>query len=220
MVLFSALAMLSCSRDYLTTAEADVVVTFGGQDRDYSGYKTYAAPDTVIDLCSAKNEADDQGAAGLGGAGGRPGLDPDNCTEADHRLDKALLAALRKNMDALGYEEVDPEEEEPDVALFVGVVAQDNWYLATSPGYCDVYYYYYNCWYPSYTYAYNLPTNSYLIDMADMSSSENGNLDSVWTAILRGLAEASSEKTGTERIEDAVEQAFTQSKYLAEGGDN
>lgn len=220
MALLSALAMLSCSNDYLTTAEADVVVTFGGQDRDYSGYKTYAVPDKVTDLCSAANESGEKGAAGLGGAGGRPGFDADNCTDADHRLDDDLLAALRENMDALGYQEVDPEDEEPDVAFFVGVVAQDNWYLATSPGYCDVYYYYYSCWYPSYTYAYNLPTNTYLIDMADMSASADGDLDSVWTAILRGLYEASSEKTGKERIEDAVAQAFSQSKYLADGGDN
>lgn len=215
----SALATLSCSREYLTTAETDVVVTFEAKGQDYSKYKTYSAPDQVTDLCEAASDEGDEGSrGGLGGAGGRPSFDSENCVEADHRLDDELLAALRRNMDALGYEEVDPEDEEPDVALFVGVVAQDNWYLATSPGYCDPYYYYYSCWYPTYSYPYNLPTNAYVIDMADMSESDQGKLASVWTAILKGLDESSADVSGKERINDAVDQAFTQSKYLAEGG--
>ncbi len=217
----SALAVFACSPEYLTTAETDVVVTFGGQDRDYSNYKTYLAPDTVTDLCNAISDDGAEGkAGGLGGAGGRPSIDPDSCKKANHSLDKELLSALRKNMDALGYREVDPDKEAPDVALFVGVVAQDNWYLASSPGYCDLYDYYYNCWYPSYTYAYNLPTSTYLIDMADMSESTKGDLMSVWTAVLQGLDQESSEKSGKQRVNEAVDQAFTQSQYLADGGDN
>lgn len=220
--MLSAFSLVSCSREYLTTAETDVTVTIGGKDgEDYSGYKTYILPDSVIDLCEAA-QGDDSGVGdAAGGAGGRPSIDPDNCEETNHDLDDVILSALRENMDALGYQEIDdPTDEEPDLAFFVGTIARDNWYLATAPGYCYPYYYYYGCWYPSYSYAYNLPTQAILIDLADTAKSEGGKLHSVWTAILQGLDQKSSEQTGTQRINNAVDQAFKQSPYLAEGGAN
>lgn len=216
-------SLISCSREYLTTAETDVTVTIGGKDGDvYSGYKTYLLPDSVVDLCEAAQDGDDADIGEvIGGAGGGPSIDPDECQETNHDLDDVILSALRKNMDALGYREIDdPTQEEPDLAFFAGTIAHDNWYLATSPGYCYPSYYYYNCWYPSYSYAYNLPTQAILIDLADTAKSENGDLHSVWTVILQGLDQVSSEQTGTQRINNAVNQAFKQSPYLAEGGAN
>lgn len=210
-----SLALVGCTRKSLTVAEADVVVTFEGKETDHSTLKTYLLPDEIVDLCAEGDEAGEGDAPG--GAGGRPEIA--SCIEADHRLDDEVLDALRDNLNALGYREIeDPSAETPDVVLLVGIVARNNWYLA-SGGYCYPYYYYYGCWYPSYTYAYNLPTNAYLIDMADTKLSSGGTLVSAWTAVLQGLQEASSEKTGPERIRDAMDQAFKQSPYLSEGGE-
>jgi len=215
------LSQLGCERKTLTIAEADIVLTFKDEGRDYSEYKTYLLPDKVVDLCPTEDGAEGSGDIGGGGLGGAlPGIDPDRCTEASHLLDDELLDAIRENMDELGYTEVtDPEEETPDVALFVGVVAQNNWFSTTTPGYCyPYYYYYYGCWYPGYTYTYELQTDAYVVDMADVSESTKGDLSSVWTAMIQGLHEQSSEKTGKQRVQEAIDQAFKQSKYLAEGG--
>jgi hypothetical protein len=213
-----AFAFVGCSRKYLSVAETDVVVTFEDEGRDYSGYRTYLMPEQIVDLCEDPSNEEDAG-AGLGGAGGRPGFD--DCKEADHSLDQEVLAALRRNLGKLGYREItDPESETPDVALLAGIVARDNWYVSSGSSYCYPYYYYYGCYHPSYAYAYNLPTNTILIDMVDVAESEDGDLSHAWGAIMKGLYATSSEKTGKQRVDDAMNQAFKQSGYLADGGDN
>ncbi len=217
LLLAAPLSLVGCSRKYLSVAEADIVVTFKGEQTDHSSLKTYLLPDQIVDLC--ETEGIDPGiGSGLGGAGGRSG--GENCVEADHTFDEEVLSALRRNLDDLGYREItDPEVETPDAVFLIGVVARNNWYMA-SGGYCyPYYYYYYGCWYPSYTYAYNLPTSAYLIDMADTAKSNPGNLVSAWTAVIQGLQEVSSEKSGPERVREAIDQAFEQSPYLAEGGE-
>lgn len=213
----TGIAFVGCSREYLTVAETDVVVTFKDEGRDYSGYRTYLMPKEIVDLCEDPDNQEDVG-SNLGGAGGRSGFD--NCKKADHTLDKEILAALKRNMDALGYREVvDPEKETPDVALLTGIVARDNWFVSSGSSYCYPYYYYYGCYYPTYAYTYNLPTDTVLIDMADVAESESGDLSHAWGAILKGLHESSGEKTGKQRVNEAVDQAFKQSSYLKAGGD-
>jgi hypothetical protein len=91
--------------------------------------------------------------------------------------------------------------------------------MATAPSYCYGYYWYYaGCWYPSYSYLYNLPTATIVVDMADVANSSGGKLSSVWTALLRGLYETAGTGSGEDRVNDAMTQAFNQSPYLAEGG--
>lgn len=206
-----------CADRGLSVAEADVVLTIEDEGRNYSDYATFFLPDVIADLCPS--EDDDAQQRGDGGVGGRGGvIDPDDCNAADHRLDDALLDALREQMLALGYREQDSPED-ADLAFFLGVLARDDWVAVSSPGYCYPYgYYYWGCWYPSYAHTYDLETNAYLIDLADTAETERGRVGSVWTAILQGLDEPSSEKTGAQRVRDGVEQAFEQSPYLAEGG--
>jgi hypothetical protein len=212
------LALVGCSRKYLTVAETDVVVTVVDEDRDYSDYRTYLMPDSIVDLCEDDENKEDAGPP-MGGAGGRSGFT--DCEEADHSLDDEVLEALRRNMDDLGYREItDPDDETPDVAFLAGIVARDTWYVSSGSSYCYPYYYYYGCYYPGYSYTYNLPTNTYLIDMVDVAESKDGDLSQAWAAIIKGLDSASSEKSGTQRVSDAMDQAFKQSPYLADGGDN
>lgn len=204
-----ATGLLSCTYKSLDIDETDVALTFEDEDRDYSKLRTFYVPDKVVDLCEAA-------------VGGSSGIDEDDvdCYDADRSLDKTILEELKSHMEDLGYEEVDPDEETPDVAFFVGSVVRDNWYLVSSPGYCYDYYYwwYYGCWYPGYSYAYNLPTASILIEMAALDEEEQ-EASSAWTAVLSGLYERSDDKSGQERVRDAMARAFDQSPYLAEGGD-
>lgn len=211
------MALVGCSRKYLTVAETDVVVTVVDKGRDYSDYRTYLMPDSIVDLCEDDENEEDAGP--LGGAGGRSGFT--NCVDADHSLDDEILNALRRNMDDLGYREItDPDNETPDVAFLAGIVARDNWFVSSGSSYCYPYYYYYGCYYPGYTYTYNLPTNTVLIDMVDVAESEDGELSQAWAAIIKGLDASSSEKSGPQRVNEAMDQAFKQSPYLADGGDN
>ncbi len=195
-----------CGDRSLTVEETDVVVTFEDEDRDYAELRTFVVPDTILDLCEAA----------MGGAGGQ---DVD-CNESDHSLDDVVLRELRDHMTDLGYREVDPDDETPDVVFFVGSVLRDNWHLAVAPGYCydDIYWWYYGCWYPGYSYAYNLPTHTVLIEMAALDE-DRQELSSAWTAVLSGLYRASVNKSGAERVREAMERAFDQSSYLSEGGD-
>lgn len=206
------ICVLSCSSAHLEEDETDVVVTIKDHDRDYTLLRTYYLPHKVVDLCES----------GAGGAGGMAGTESiENCKPADHSLDDTILAELRSNLDALGYREIeDPEEEEPDVAFFVGLVAQDHWFLETAPAYCyDYYYYYWGCWYPSYSYAYNLPTSTIVIDMADVSAVREDEFDSAWTALLQGLQRTTRPETSKNRVKDAMARAFSQSPYLESGGE-
>lgn len=199
--------LIGCSSKVLTVEETDVALTFKDEDRNYSQLRTFYVPDEVVDLCDVAM------------GGGRSDEDVD-CSDADHKLDKVIISELRKNMQERGYREVDPEEEAPDVAFYVGSVVRDNWYMVSSPGYCygGYYWWYYGCYYPGYSYAYNLPTASILIEMAALDKEEE-KLESAWTAVLSGLYEESSDKSGSDRVADAMKRAFDQSPYLASGGE-
>lgn len=208
-----------CTAEELSVAESDVVVTFRQEGRDYAKYRTYLLPDDVVDLCPL-NDGVPVG-TGIGGAAlglAAEDLDPERCKAADHSLDEVLIRELRRNLDELGYEEFDATQgEEPDVAFLLGVVAQDNWFVSAAPAFCYPNWYYSGCWYSGISYAYNLPTNSYLIEMVDVSETAEGDLSNVWTAMLQGVAEPSSELSGDARMQRAVHQAFSQSPYLGEG---
>ena len=199
--------LVSCSSKVLTVEETDVALTFEDKDRDYSKLHTFYVPNEVVDLCDAA-------------MGGGRGEDEADCYDANHTLDKAIVSELKKNMEALGYREVDPDEETPDVAFYLGSVVRDNWYMVSSPGYCYPSYYYwwyYGCYYPGYSYAYNLPTASILIEMAALNE-EDEKVEAAWTAVLSGLYEK-TDKSCSERVADAMKRAFDQSPYLARGGE-
>jgi Domain of unknown function (DUF4136) len=205
----AALGVGACGFSSLTTSETDVAVTIEDEQRDYSKYKTYSLTDEIVDLCEV---AGDDGTLPLGGAGS---IDVGDCFEVSHALDKNMLAAIDKNMQAFGYEKVG-KDDSPDVTVLVSVVARDNWYYAPGYWWCDPYYYY-SCWYPTTGYYYNFPTGTALINMVDNSETEGKVLSSAWFAGLSGLYSRADDKTGAQRIEDVVDRAFAQSPYLEVG---
>lgn len=212
----------ACSFEELTTAETDVVVTVPGEGRSFEEFKTYALPDQVTDLCDAVDEDSADGPLGFGGEGGRAfgDLDLSDCKEVSHRHDDLVLDTIAEQMDALGYRRIeDPDAETPDVVILAGWVAQENYFMGTTVGWCDPYYYYYGCWYPSYSYVYTLPTSALVLDMIVVDESSEGELASAWFFAAQGLYEQSSELSTEERITRAIETGFAQSPYLGEGGE-
>lgn len=200
-LLLFAPALWSCSYESLSVAETDVVLTIEDEGRDYEELKTYALTDEVYDLC---------------GVGPFGGASNDDCYDVNHRLDDELLEAIERNMDELGFTKVD-KDDAPDAVILVGSVAQDNWYYSYGYWWCDPYYGYYSCWYPPATYLYNLPTATIIINMIADQETEDDKLKSAWFAALSGLYSTSDELTGPERVNRAVDKAFSQSPYL--GGD-
>ncbi len=207
-----------CSYKSLTTAETDVVLTLQDEGRDYAKLKTYALSPDVVDLCQLASEDELGGdVAGAGGSGGARAVDLENCFSVDHSFDATIIDTIASNFDELGYRRItDLTTEAPDIVVVSAIVARDNWFVGSA--WCDPFYYY-GCWYPNYSYAYNLPTGTVLVQAVDVAESQDGEWSHVWTAAVQGLYAESFELTGAQRLERALDQAFDQSAYLQTGGD-
>jgi hypothetical protein len=198
LALCGAVLLPSCyPGDELTVSEADVVVTAFSKDIDFATVLDYALADSVIHLVP-EGEDDD----------------------ISRSFDATVLAAVRDNMDALGFNEV----VDPDLADVVMAVA-----VSTSE-YTDYYSYspcYYYCWYypyppgwgwyyPSYIGAYSYTVGTIFINMIENvdPAGDEGRIPVAWVAALNGLADKGSNAT---RIQNGVDQAFAQSQYLGAG---
>lgn len=125
------LASLGCyPLGFDSASELDTVLTWENPDADSTRFKTYAIPDSVVDLCS--DDTSEFPPYGPGGAGtaGSSSREFENCEEADHRYDDAIIETVRANMDALGFEEVPLEDgQSPDVIIMPGIVASRVWFV-------------------------------------------------------------------------------------------
>ena len=213
--LFALLLVLgatSCNYNELSVEETDTVLTIEDEGRDYTESRTYALTDKVVDLCELAGE--DGYLSGIGGDGG--GVNLGECFDVSHALDDDILDAIEQNMKDRGFKKVASINDDPDLAIVVGIVARYNWYYAPGYYWCDPYYYY-SCWYPPVNYVYNLPTSSILINMIDANKSNTSKVKSAWFAALSGLYATSSDVSGARRVERAVDKAFKQSPYLEAG---
>jgi hypothetical protein len=178
--------------------QTDVVLTVPEPGRSFNGIATYGLWPEVMDL---SNEAQDP-------------------IEIDHdRVDPALLDAVERNLDALGWTQVaDPTTDDPDVVAVIGVVAQENWYLYS-------YYYWYDSWwwyYPGYyppVYAVSYPSGSAIValvkpDEAVIDDDGESNAPVVWVAGVWGQL-SNNAPDNLRRVEEGIDQAFDQSPYLA-----
>lgn len=209
---FVALTLAGCSPDSLSTTDTDVVITVRDLGRSYAPYRTYALPDTVIDVC----EASASGAAGAAGAAGAGGGDAgdDDCEPLNHNHDEAIFESLRDNLDQLGFSEVEADED-PDVIILAAAVAQESWYVYYP--YCDYWYGY--CfdyaWGPT-AISYPIGTLAlYMVSWRD-ADDEKGSIPVIWLGVVSGLL-SGSEELDQDRIEVNIDQAFAQSRYLGEG---
>ena len=87
--------------------DADMVITIRAPGKDFSGYRTYAITEPVVDL-------------------GEAAEDP---IPVPHSVvDPLILSSLEQEMNKAGYTRVaDPMADNPDVVVTPGVVATNNW---------------------------------------------------------------------------------------------
>jgi len=217
----SACLLSACSPDSLSYTDTDVIVTVRDLGRSYAPYRTYALPDTVIDVCSLAVPGAG-GAAGAAGAGGGPdgsaGADDtgsnEDCQPLEHDFDDDILAAIRDNLRELGFSQVSADES-PDVTILPAAVAQESWYVYYP--YCDYWYGY--CfdypWGPT-AVSYPLGTLAMYMVASREADGATGKVPVIWLGVVSGLMSGSHE-LDKDRIETNIGQAFAQSAYLGEG---
>jgi hypothetical protein len=182
----------------------DLVYTAYSPDFAFSGAKTFALPDSVVKITGDALQA-----------GEKPQFVA--ATYSD-----AILAQLRKNLEAYGWTEVD-KNGEPDVIILPTTTTTTNLFYYYDWGYWGWWYpgypgggwgWYYPGYYPPYVTGYR--SGSVFVQMVDNKStpgSGGGNVSVVWNCILNGLAEGSSTSI-LGRIQSNLDQAFVQSPYL------
>ena len=177
--------------------ETDMILTVPEPDRDFTPLATYGLWEEVFDLSDETKDPID----------------------IDHgRVDPALLDAVERNMNALGFEKVgDPKTDNPDVVAIIGVVAQENWFLYSYYYWYDYWYWYYPGYYPVYAVSY--PSGSAIIMLVkpdEATKDDNGIAQApvIWVAGVWGALSDSS-NSNIARVVDGIDQAFDQSPYLA-----
>jgi hypothetical protein len=178
--------------------ELDLVVTNYDVDEDYSRFRTFAVPDSVVRI---------------GGDGDDDGPGP---------FDQLMLDLVRSNMQDLGYiEESDPENNPPDLVVLVELLVVNNvvvapcypgwgwwggWPPYWGPGWCGGV-----PWVPVGSYT----TGTIILDMIDLDQADDveEEVPIVWAAYLNGLV-TGSDASMADRIEKNIDQAFVQSSYL------
>ena len=87
----------------LTIDDLDVALSFYDDQTNFDNFTTYSMPDSVVVLDELSNQT---------GTG---------------KFDDQILASVRSNIEALGYqEEADPENNAPDVLVLVSKVINNN----------------------------------------------------------------------------------------------
>lgn len=182
------LILVSCyPGDSLTPAETDVIATFYNPNADFSTKMTYAIPDSVARVDGDGNPINDPGP-----------------------FDQQILNRIKANLDQLGYS----EQQNPANAdvLVVAFITTTTW----ASGGC--YSWWYGWWYPypgwCYPVVYTYRTGTLLFAMTDPQNQVSN--DALWVAGINGILEDASSGIST-RLNNNIDQAFTQSPYLGEG---
>lgn len=195
-----ALLLLLCScypsSDFTSVADFDVVLTQYDNGQDFSVYKTYYMEDTVYHYKDPEDTSEDR-------------LSREN--------DALILATIKANMNALNYQfKADADSLNPsDLVIVVGATSSD-WYSVWYPWYPGWCYWGWCGWYgwygpPQVSYAYT--TGTLFMDMWDIKNAEDDVAPIPWFARLNGIMNDTS-PSRAQRIEDSIDQAFTQSPYL------
>jgi hypothetical protein len=198
-IILAGLVVSSCSK-YPTytvnTSDLDMVWTEYDETADFSQYKTYFIPDSLL-MDSTMSEEDQ---------------------EYIQEYYQDVLVEINENMAALNYVRVDSSAN-PDLGIVVSIVTQTNYVFSYS-----YWYYYPPYWgYPGYGYSYPWSTymGSYeegalIFDMADLKNinHQSQNINAIWSALCGGILTGSSSSTISKRLINGVDQAFAQSPYL------
>jgi hypothetical protein len=172
--------------------DLDIVVTRFEDGYNFSAKQTYARPDKIVKVTGDRREGED------------PEYIPDVVATP-------ILAAMDKNMTALGYTKVDVSAN-PDLLL-----TPASWETTTISYYYDYWYWWYGGYYPYYGWGYPAYVSSYTTGTLFMALvdpdviSANGNPIRQWSGAANGILTYTYDAT---RITRAVDKAFAQSPYL------
>ena len=209
---FSAMALLAaaCHKEpYPQDSDAEYLVyTEPAKDVNFSDFQTFDIADSLLVIGQSKKP---------------------QYSQSNNAL--ALIQAYRTNMEKLGYIYT-PSNPDADLGIQLTYVIKterfvqyyDNnpyWWL-DYPGYWPSGYWgNWTGWYYPYPVTYTYTTNALIADMVDLTAEVQANtpLTIVWSCYIGGPA-GYSVQNDVERMKAAVDQAFTQSPYLAKTSAN
>ena len=175
--------------------DLDVVVTRFDKTFDFERVKTYAIPSDVVKITGNLIKGDE-------------------IQFVDDEYAQVIVAAVKDNLKAYGWEEADPSVA--DVVIFPSAMSSTTvvWYFD---------WWYWDWWYPwdywGWYYPYDIYGGSYTSGTVFLQMTHRdgqtaiGNLPVPWSAVLNGLLEGSTSNVES-RIERSIDQAFKQSAYL------
>jgi hypothetical protein len=168
----------------------DIVGTFYDENVNFSSFKNYVMPDTIVYV------------------------DNSGVTSRTGDYDELVLSQVAANMGAIGYTRVN-KDENPDMILTI-VVAKEGYNTDNSYDYGDYYGDDYDGYgsgnYYSTGSEYQMDTGTVLMNLAD-SQSDGTLKSSMWLCIINGVTEQSFTNT-SRRLIELINQAYVQSPYL------
>lgn len=211
-----SVALFACYPGEITSiAQTDLVVTVHNDSVNFTSFRTYAMPDTIVHLVDS--------------------LATDT-VELGRQFDSEILQLVASNMADLGYQRMDSTQIDadnlPDVFVTVSAIGSDNWtYYVTYPwwGYWGYWGFWPPLWGPGYGPGYpccgsvgsvNYQTGTLLVDMYDVQAAANlpeePTLPIAWVGALNGVL-GGSESLTAQRLQDGINQMYAQSPFLRTG---
>jgi len=187
-------------------SQTDVVLTFHMNGANFAANKTFAMPDSVVDISVAAGHD----------------------TSLNHTFDHQVLTDVAQQLQAVGYTRVGVGTKPDMVVLVAGSSTDFNAYAYVPwwpwwgwwPGWGGYWPYgpsstYYYPWVPV---SVNYTSGSIFIFMLDPDvpppPPTTGQATVIWSATINGLLEG-SDASIAQRIDAAIAQAFAQSPYLS-----
>jgi hypothetical protein len=197
-LLFIAVILIGCypkGPEYAD--ELDLVYTNYDKTYNFQAGNTYALPDKIVKITGKLLE----------------GETPSYIKEP---FNTQILAQIEKNMTSLGWTKVGIDQT-PDILLTPAA-----WENTTITVWYDWWYYYgwwwggyypgWGGWYPGYPVVTSYSTGTLMMNITDPNNqSPDDRSPIVWTGIINGLFTGTYNTT---RVNNAIDQAFTQSPYL------
>jgi Domain of unknown function (DUF4136) len=194
LVVLTAILFSSCYNDYgLSESDYDIVLTLNDSSVDFSTYKTFIIPDSVVQL---------------GGTG------------SSTTYNSLMLSSFINQLESRGYTRIYPSDTlRADLIALVSVTASENYvYYYDYWAYWGWYgwggYYPYSgySYYPYYS-SYSFTTGTMFMNLIDVARTDtvNQKIASVWLGAINGVLENTNT---SDKIINGVNQAFTQSPYI------
>jgi hypothetical protein len=170
----------------------DIVGTFYDENVNFSTFKSYAMPDTIVHI--------DNSGAVLARTGD---------------YDALILSQVAANMSAVGYTRVDTPAQ-ADMLLTLAI-ATGGYNLQNTYDYGDYYGPGYNSYgsggYYNTGSQYEFETGTVLMSLTDHKDSSDSTKPALWLGIINGITEQSFTNT-SRRLIELINQAYVQSPYL------